>query len=330
MAQRVIIAGGYGVVGAAVARLLRDVSPTLEIVLAGRRPDEGAAIAAALGAQTRLLDVSFPAHLADLGPADLVVAALYDPDDALLTAAGASGAGYVGVTKLCDSLAPLMARVARAAPTRPIAPFGHWVSGVATLAVREAVADFARVDAVHATALFDVADALGPMSAGDAEHLMGRAYLRRGGQWEWLEAPAHVEEVTLFDGSTAHAIPMALLDGPAIVAFTGAAEMRFDIAQAVSRGAAQGGRASHDVHVVLKGVRADGAAVTRRLLLSDPEGIGRMTALGVAAAAVRILGLDGDAPAPGGLYAPDSLMDAARAMRWFREKGLIVETRDAP
>lgn len=328
MSVRIVIAGGYGVVGAATARLLRDISPGADIVLAGRRTEAGEALAREIGARTARLDIAEPQSLISLDGADLVISALHDPADVLLDAAWTLGAGYIAVTSLCDGVAPLMSRAAHAPPTRPIAMFGHWCGGVLSLAVRAASADFRRIDAVSGVALFDHADVLGPMSAGDAEHLMGRAYLRRSGVWTWVEAPQHIREATLFDGAVVPAIPMALLDGPGVAAFTGARDVRFDLAQGVSRGTAAGLRASHDMHLDLAGVRADGTEVTRRLLISDPQGIGRMTALGIAVAAERILGLDGAPAAAGGLYLPETLVDATRAMLWFGSCGVHVETRD--
>ena len=51
MSPRVVIAGGYGLVGGLVARHLRAAGHELDLVLAGRNPDQGASLAAELGAR---------------------------------------------------------------------------------------------------------------------------------------------------------------------------------------------------------------------------------------------------------------------------------------
>ena len=45
MSPRILIAGGYGVIGTAIATALRAAHPGVELILAGRRPDAGAALA---------------------------------------------------------------------------------------------------------------------------------------------------------------------------------------------------------------------------------------------------------------------------------------------
>ena len=97
MSPRVVIAGGYGLVGGLVARHLRAAGHELDLVLAGRNPDQGASLAAELGARTARLDVADPAAaLAELGPVDLVVAPV-ERDFERLTAA-AVGAVFDEVT----------------------------------------------------------------------------------------------------------------------------------------------------------------------------------------------------------------------------------------
>ena len=53
MSPRVVIAGGYGLVGGLVARHLRAAGHELDLVLAGRNPGQGASLAAELGALTK-------------------------------------------------------------------------------------------------------------------------------------------------------------------------------------------------------------------------------------------------------------------------------------
>ncbi len=158
---------------------------------------------------------------------------------------------------------------------------------------------------------------------------MGRALMRTNGAWSGSDALSGARQRTLPDGQEVTSIPMALLDGPSFAALSGARDIRFDLAQGVSHGTRTGTRASHDGHVEIVGALKSGARVRRRLFISDPEGMGRMTAPGFAVAATRILGLDG-APAPaGGLYTPETLLSPHAASAHLRAAGLLIEERDA-
>ena len=138
MSPRVVSAGGYGLVGGLVARHLRAAGHALDLVLAGRNPDQGASLAAELGARTARLDVADPAAaLAELGPVDLVVATLQDPGDNLLAAALAAGAAHIGIVRTADSMASTA--IAASAPPH----HGHpcWMTSTAETAPVSATTD---------------------------------------------------------------------------------------------------------------------------------------------------------------------------------------------
>ncbi|MED1785099.1 hypothetical protein P4V43_25090 [Brevibacillus fortis] len=52
MVNRILIVGDYGVIGSAIARLIRSMNNDVEIVLAGRNPEKGASLARELGQLT--------------------------------------------------------------------------------------------------------------------------------------------------------------------------------------------------------------------------------------------------------------------------------------
>ena len=327
MVQRVLIAGGYGAVGGTVARYLRRLGPDLDIILAGRTPETGAALAREIGAGTLRLDVADPAAaLAGLGPVDLIVAALQDRGDALIHAAMARGAAHIGITKVVEETGPAVFAALHAPPRRPVVLAGHWAAGMLILVARQAVEDFARVDSVAMAALYDAADPVGPMSAADAASFSGRALLRRGGQWGWVEAGDHVRALRLADGHEATVQPLAALDVPSLAAITGAPDIRFDFGESDSIGTRAGGRASHDGVIEIEGVLRSGRAARRRILVSDPKGVDHMTALGALVAAERILGLDGLPPPAGGLALPETLIAPEAAIARFEQFGVRITT----
>lgn len=324
---RILVAGGYGVVGGAIARLLREAGHPIDLVLAGRTPSAGADLAAELGAELVELDVAHPKQgLARIGHVDLVVAALQDPGDALVSAAMAIGAAHIGITRGPDSIAPTVAVVSHLRPAAPVIVAGHWQAGAMTWAAIDAARDFDRLDAVRMTALYDYADPIGPMTAGDAEGFFGKALVRSAGAWAWLDPQAAAVEVRRTGAPSFSALPMSVLDVTSVAAVTGAADVRFDLGTGQSLGVLAGGPASHDLYLDLDG-EASGARVRRRLRLTAPQGQARLTALGAAMLAERALGLDGRPRPAGGLHFPETLIEPTAALRRLRQAGVqsVVE-----
>jgi len=327
MSARIFIAGGYGLVGSSFARLTRHLYQDVELILAGRTPAQGEALARELGAaRTAILDIDDPASFGALAESDLVVAALYDPTNALLEAALARGIAHIGITTKADDVAPVTFSLLRTPPKRPVVLAGYCAAGVVTLVAKNEAKQFRRIDRVAATALFDLRDQVGPMTANDAEHLMERALLRERGRWTWTAGAQHPRRVTIGGAQTVDAYPTGLLDVPGLAALTDAADVRFDLAQGDSLGTLSGGAASSDAYVEIEGVLASGRPGTQRVTISDPRGVMHLTALGVLVAAERVLGLDGSPAPAGGLYVPETLIAPGAAIARLRDFGVRIST----
>ncbi|WNG18355.1 hypothetical protein [Cystobacter fuscus] len=326
MKSRILIAGGYGLVGSAIARHVRKVSKDVELILAGRNPEKGAALAQELGgATTAHLDVADSARgLREVGPIDLIVAAMQDPGDSLIHAALAQGIAHIGITKQAEDIAPITFTALRTPPKRPLVLLGHWQAGVLTLVASKAAEVFSRVDSIQVAGLFDARDPIGPMTAGDVEHFVGRALLREAGKWAWVDATRHARPVRLSDESVVQGVPMSVLDVPSLAAITGAANVRFDFLQGESLGTRSGRQASHDLYIDIEGLLRDGQRASRRTMVSGPSGNAHLTALGVLVAIERVLGLDGRPAADGGLYLPETLVAPDEALARFKQFGVQV------
>lgn len=325
MSARILIAGGWGLVGGAIARRLREAGHDVELILAGRSPETGAELARTLGARPVRLDVADPAEgLAAAGPVDLVIAALQDPDDALLMATLRAGAGHIGIVRTAANMAST-AIAASALARRPALMLGHWQAGVLTLAALDAARGLASVERVEMAALYDYADPIGPMTASDAGGFVGQALIRQGGRWRNVNAPEAARSIARAGQPAFDVMPMGVLDTPALAALTGAADVRFDLGTGESLGTAAGGKASHDLYIDLGGRDAAGSAITRRTLVTDSEGQAHLTAVGVLIGAERILGLDGAPPPPAGLVFPEAVIDPVRAVERLRTFGVRIE-----
>ncbi|WP_340644807.1 hypothetical protein [Phenylobacterium sp.] len=327
MTLRILIAGGYGLVGGHIARHIRAAGHDAELLLAGRNPELGEPLAQELGhARAIRLDVANPGPaLADLGAIDLIISALKDPADALIDAALRAGVAHIGITKTCDELGPVLFATRDARPRRPIVMLGHWQAGVMTLVAMKAAESFAHIETVETAALYDSLDPIGPMTAGDSEGFFGRALLRRAGAWLWVDPEPNGRHVSRRDQSGFDALPMGVLDVASLAAMTGAADVRFDLAVGDSLGTQAGGVASHDIYIDMTGVLLSGRRGRVRTVISDPRGQAQLTAVGVLVIAERVLGLDGRPRAEGGLCGPEALVSADQAISRFQAFGVRIE-----
>lgn len=323
---RILIAGGYGVVGAWIARRLHEAHPGVELLLGGRRPEAGEALAAEVGGRAVVLEVgdAGPA-VAALGPLDLVIGALRDPDNALLTAALAAGAGYTSIVTPTDNIG-VMAALAAAHARRGVLMQGGWLGGAMTFAALDAARAFRRVDRIELAALYDYADPIGPMTATDSGGFFGAAVVRQAGRWARLESAAGTRSVDRGEAAPPFmAQPMTMLDVPGLVAKLGAADVRYDLGTGSSLGALAGRAASHESYVDLWGEGMDGAPLARRVLISDPRGQAHLTALCVLIGAEQILGLSGRTPTRPGIAFVESAIDPAWALGRLRAFGVTVD-----
>jgi len=322
---RIVIAGGYGLVGGWVARHLRAVGHDVELVLGGRTPESGKVLAAELDASVAHLDTeSASADLARIGAFDLLISAVQDADDEILRAALSAGAAHLGIVRKVDNLGPT-AMAAADLSRRPALVMGHWQAGTMSCAALASARAFGRIDSISLAALFDPKDAIGPMTANDRGAFFTKALIRRDGKWDRIEQSENIRLVERAPHPAFHAQPMGVLDVAGVATITRVPNLRFDLGMGDSLGTIQGGTASHEIFIDITGTDAGGAPMQQRTVLSNPKGQAHLTALGVLVGAERVLGLDGRPPLSAGLHFAESALDPDHALSRLREFGVSIE-----
>ncbi len=327
MKKRIAIIGGYGLVGGKIAQHLVADQEGLDLVLVGRDPEKGNDLAKKLGAHTFKADLADAASIhAAVEGADLVIGAVKDSELLVLSAAIAAKAAFVSITSGANEPGPVFAHVLQAKPVRPVALLPYWMAGPLTWVTLSVAKSLDNVDRVQMAALYDYADPIGPMTIADSESFgEGTALFRKNGIWTRGVAGQVAIRVDQDGAEPFDAQLLDALDVSSVAAATSARNVAFYLGSGDSVGTRNGGSASVDMYVEIDGQK-DGRPVRTRTSIVDPLGQANLTALGALIVCERVLGLDA-APVPlGGLWLPETLVDAATAVNRLQKKGVDIST----
>jgi hypothetical protein len=297
----VLIAGGSGVVGSRAAQFLRRLHPSLPLAIGGRDVSRAEVVAAAVGGPAHAVAVDLTR--ADLGQAPEVAYSaimVFLRDDTLnsMRFAQARGIPYLSLSTGTFEIGPEVAHYVHAPRAAAVVLASHWLAGAAVMPALQAARDYQVVDAIHLGVLVDPEDFGGPAAHTDYERIM-RA------------SPA---ALTLSDGA------FTWVDSVA----TGARDVRLDVAVEESSTRAAGAPFSTEIVVEIDGTLRTGEAARTRTEIVHPQGQAALTGLCAALAVERLLGLDGRAPVPPGLYFPESILDPAYVVERMEEFGARV------
>ena len=165
----VLLAGGYGVVGAELAALLRHDQPYLALLLAGRRPDRGTATAAAVGAQLVRWDLATGAP-PSVGVRAVVTVA-NDSADTALRACLAAGIPYVDVTRWTSRFQRALTVVAAQLPRAHVVLSSGWMGGIVPRLAGYLAGQVGGATEVDVAVRYDVADRAGADSVDFMDRL---------------------------------------------------------------------------------------------------------------------------------------------------------------
>nr|QKW93654.1 saccharopine dehydrogenase [Vitiosangium cumulatum] len=343
----VVLVGGYGVVGGEVARMLRARHPSLPLVLAGRTPSRGEALATEVKATLLGLDLAGPAPL-DFS-ARAVVSLVNDPSDRLLRACIRSGIPYVDITRWTARVQQALALLAVEPPRAPVVLSSGWMGGVAPLVGAALARELGGASSIDTSILYDLADRAGEDSIEFMDRMDVAFEVMEDGQRRVVEPLTEARHVHLagqsrrvvrLDTPEQLTLPLVLgartvstrigfSDGSATLALQFLQGMgvfhlirgeRFrGLRRALMRSSGRGGQAV--VHIE---VSRDGES--RSATLVDARGQAHLTAAGATLALERALGLDGDAP-PRGITFPEQSESPGRALEALRSLGVELEIR---
>lgn len=327
--QGVLLVGGAGQIGGRVARILRRLQPDLPLVLGGRDLGKAAALAASLG-HARAVQIDLEREDLGLAAAEAFAAVamlVKDPSLAALRLAQDRGAAYVDISTGAFEIGPEVAQFARRPQAAPILLAGHVGAGAVTLVAQQLARAFRTVESIELAVILDEQDMGGPAAEADFERQIqaaAGAQVLVDGKWRWIGGEQARREFSDVDGGLRVGQAYAVFDTLSVATATRARSVRFDLVVGESSSRRRGEPFSIEMIVEIAGEALDGRPTRTRHEIVHPEGQAPVTAVSVAIAVERLLGLAGGPPVPPGLYLPDVLLDPAAVLDRLQAFGLRV------
>ncbi|BBH33515.1 NAD(P)-dependent oxidoreductase [Pseudomonas sp. St290] len=321
----ILLMGGSGAIGHHTARALRAAHPEVPLLIGGRDLAKAQRAADHIGGAQ---GVAIDSNADDLGLGDRPVSAVvvFYMDHALagLRFAQKRGVPHLSISSGVFEIAPEIATYMHTPDASPIVLGYEWMAGATTVATLSVARAFGRVQDIRINALVDEQDTGGPTVATDFEHLnkmLPAALTRRDGVFVWREGEDSKTRFHAVDGTEIEASGFSSIDVVGLAAATGAANVQFNLATAVSSTRRQGRPMSTEIIIELVGEDLQGEPLHTRHAVIHPAGAAPLTGLSVAMTLERLLGLDGQPPTPPGLYFPYQLLDAAMYLERLKEEG---------
>ncbi|WP_434706223.1 NAD(P)-dependent oxidoreductase [Pseudomonas sp. Z1-12] len=321
----ILLMGGSGAIGHHTARALRAAHPDVPLLIGGRDLAKAQRAAEHIGgAQGVVIDSTAD----DLGLGDHPVSAVvvFYMDHALagLRFAQKRGVPHLSISSGVFEIAPEIATYMHTPDASPIVLGYEWMAGATTVATLSIARAFGRVQDIRINALVDEQDTGGPTVATDFEHLnkmLPAALTRRDGVFVWREGEDSKAGFHAVDGTKIEATGFSSIDVVGLAAATGAPDVQFNLATAVSSTRRQGRPMSTEIIIELVGEDRQGEPLQTRHALIHPAGAAPLTGLSVAMILERLIGLDGQPPIPPGLYFPYQLLDATAYLERLKQEG---------
>ncbi|MCO4315835.1 NAD(P)-dependent oxidoreductase [Phyllobacterium sp. 21LDTY02-6] len=328
-----LIIGGSGIVGSRAVETLRKLYPDLPIAVGGRDLAKAQAVAARFPNTTAVRVDLDQADLALPAGAGFSALAVFVKDYTLnsMRYAQRKGLPHITVSSGVYEVGPEMALAISKPDAAPVLMASNWLAGAATFPAIRMARQFSAIDSIRITVVLDEEDMGGPAAYADFVRLTESApspLQLVDGRWHWADKDEARRSFTDVDGTAMEATGYAPLDVLSLSTATNAKSIRVDLVYGTSASRRRGEAFSTEIAIEMEGTPADGGSGKRRLDIVHPQGQAPLTALHVALAVERALGLrDGQALKPG-LFLPESIMDADYVVAQMKAFGTIFkETR---
>ncbi|MBM7842548.1 saccharopine dehydrogenase family protein [Herpetosiphon giganteus] len=350
--QAIVIVGGYGVVGAQIAQILRQSHGDLPLILAGRNPNQAQALLAELGAHTSAaaVDVLKPNPLAGLQPR-AIINAVNDPHDYVLHEAVARGIPLVDITRWTARLQHTLNGLDRAALKAPLVFASHWMAGLASVVAVAATQQLAHTEQLDLHVLFSLKDKAGPNSIEYMQHLTTPFTITEKHQPREVYPYTEPQTITFPNGYRAKTYRFDTPDQWTLPQSTKAASVSaritFDdrLTMGLLLGLARSGvwkllmhrrfdrlrhsllynpgkGAAHELVWQISGRDAAGNPQQLTKTIVDPQGQTHLTAVGAVIQLETMVGLDGSPALDAGIYFPETAPKLAYALERMQQLGV--------
>lgn len=329
MTNPVLLIGGYGTLGAPLARLLRQRNRDLPLIIAGRNLAKAQALARDIGnASAMILDVG---DLTGTMPPDSVSAIGMLVKDETLRITDFAVEHEIPLLCLSSAafeIGPDVFHGGRAALGAPLILAHHWFAGGATIAALDLAARLAVVEDIEVGLRIDRSDAAsGPATVADFERIKRSCpstLLRVDGRYHWVQGDDARSTFTREDGSTAEGTIAVSCDVLSLAAATGAASVRVIESFGRSLSNESGHGEADEVSIRIKGKDGAGAAIVATRHLTAPRGRAPLTALTSAIILERLLGYFDGRKLEGGAQPVDQIFDPARFVSALADGGVRI------
>lgn len=326
----VLLIGGYGITGKAVARLLRNRHPKLALTIAGRSLEDASLFAEEIGAEAKavdLLDANFGFHEVE---ASLVLVLAKDAGLNGLTWAKRKSVPYIGLSSAAFEHGIDVTHALVHPQTSPVVIAGHWFAGAAMLAAIDLARGFDEIDSIVAGITIDrEGEGGGPASIADFERISRSTtatLARVNGAYKWESEEERSNTYHNVNGEIVTGTGAVSLDVASIAASTGALNVRVLETWGVSKHYIETGIPADEVAIEVVGKINDARVMMRRTLELSRDHHS-LTAVTLVLLIERILGLDGSPAAPAGFYTPELMLDPASYIRQLEDAGVKVRTQ---
>jgi hypothetical protein len=328
----VLIVGGSGVVGSQAARALRRLHPALPLAIGGRALARAEAVAREVGNAIALpVDVA----LADLGVPEertfsAVVVFLKDHWLNSMRFAQRRGVSYISLSSGAFEIGPEVAQYIHAPDRAPVLLASHWLAGASLFPTLHYAKAFRTIDEIRIGVLLDEEDMGGAAAYADFERITGTApaaLTLQDRKFVWRRIDDDLIKYVSVDGVEVGAQRYSPFDIMSLATSIEVRSLSMNLAYTTSASRRRGEPFSTEIVIDIDGVVPDGARGRMHHEIVHPGGQAPLTALNVALAVERMLGLAG-APPPGpGLFFPELLLDPAYVVRRMEEFGAQFSSR---